>query len=277
MTEAPTPTERVARLFDELAPSYDQSGVDFFRPIAARLVELLEVRPGERALDLGCGRGAATFPLAAATGPEGSVTAVDVAPGMVELTRAQAERDGVANVEVAVMDAAAPTLPERHFDVVASSLVLFFLPDPKEALARWVRLVAPGGRIGISTFAGEDPVLTAVDDLFRPYLPPQMLDARTSGQAGPFASDEGLQRLLSSCGAATVRTVTEPLPVVFDTAETWRAFSMSVGQRAMWRLVPAEHRDRLFADASRILAQARRPDGRFEVVQQVRYTLGEVR
>ncbi|MGN6129345.1 MAG: class I SAM-dependent methyltransferase, partial [Nocardioidaceae bacterium] len=119
-------TARVVRLFDDLAADYDRSGVDFFMPIARRLVELLEVRPGERALDLGCGRGAVTFPLAAAVGEAGHVTAVDLSPAMVSLARSVAP----ANVEVACLDAAAPDLPERSYGVVASSLVLFFLPDP---------------------------------------------------------------------------------------------------------------------------------------------------
>ena len=49
----------MVRLWDTLADSYDQVGVDFFAPIAAGLVDALDPRPGERAVDLGCGRGAA--------------------------------------------------------------------------------------------------------------------------------------------------------------------------------------------------------------------------
>ena len=79
---------RVAALFDSLAADYDQSGVAFFQPIAEQLVALMVVRSGEQALDIGCGRGAATLRLAEAVGAEGSVTAVDLAPAMVEHTRA---------------------------------------------------------------------------------------------------------------------------------------------------------------------------------------------
>jgi SAM-dependent methyltransferase len=43
-------------------------------------------------------------------------------------------------------------LPPAHFDVIASSLVLFFLPEPAHALSRWVESVRPGGRVGITTF-----------------------------------------------------------------------------------------------------------------------------
>jgi ubiquinone/menaquinone biosynthesis C-methylase UbiE len=277
MTDSPPDaTARVARLFDELAPTYDQTGVAFFEPIARRLVELLEVRRGQRALDIGCGRGAATFPLAASVGPHGEVTGVDVAPAMVELAREQAARAGVRNVRFETMDATAPPLPETSFDVVASSLVLFFLPDPAGALGRWLRLAAPGGRVGISTFGPQDEVWTAVDGLFGKYLPAGLLDARTSGTKGPFASDAGMEELARACGARSVRTVSEPLDVVFPDAEAWRAFSMSVGQRAMWRQVPAERHEELFAEAASLLDRARRADGRIVLTQQVRYTLAEV-
>ena len=278
MTESPPQdaTSRGARLFDELAPTYDQTGVAFFEPIGRRLVELLDVRPGRRGLDIGCGRGAATFPLAAAVAEEGDVTGVDVAPAMVALARDRAEREGVTNVRFETMDAADLPLPERGFDVVVSSLVLFFLPDPASALGRWLRLAAAGGQVGVSTFGPQDDVWAAVDALFGKYLPAGLLDARTTGTKGPFASDAALERLAHDCGARRVRTVSEPLEVEFADAEAWRAFSMSVGQRAMWRQVPAERRDELFAEASSLLAQARRGDGRIVLTQQVRYTLAEV-
>ena len=50
--------ERVAGVFDRAAPTYDAVGVAMFGPIAERLVAELDLRPGERVLDVGCGRGA---------------------------------------------------------------------------------------------------------------------------------------------------------------------------------------------------------------------------
>jgi SAM-dependent methyltransferase len=156
----------------------------------------------------------------------------------VELTREEAVRRALPNLRAEVMDASSPTLPEAGFDVVASSLVLFFLPDPAAALKRWLRLAVPGGRVAVTTFGPQDEVWRAVDALFAERVPPGMLDARASGTRGPFASDEGMTELFTACGALDVRTDREPLRVVFDDPEDWRTWSMSVGQRAMWRLVP---------------------------------------
>src|SRR5215472_11445487 len=56
----------------------------------ARVLELLTVRAGERVLDLGCGPGTLTAPLAAAAGPEGLTLGVDLTQGMLVLARAAA-------------------------------------------------------------------------------------------------------------------------------------------------------------------------------------------
>ena len=153
---------------------------EFFQPIAARLTGLLDVAPGEDALDLGCGRGALTVRLAAAGA---RVTAVDLSPAMVAHTR-----EAVAGHDVTVleMDATRPTLPEASFDVLGSSLVLFFLPDPRAALSRWLRLLRPGGRFGFTTFGQADATFEALGDLFEPYIPKRAArPARTSAEGRP--------------------------------------------------------------------------------------------
>ena len=65
-TPAPDPVARVRATFEAIADDYDQSGVPFFVPTAEGLVEALAPQPGERVLDIGCGRGAATSLLARA-------------------------------------------------------------------------------------------------------------------------------------------------------------------------------------------------------------------
>jgi ubiquinone/menaquinone biosynthesis C-methylase UbiE len=272
-TPAPDPVARVRAVFETIADDYDQSGVPFFAPTAQGLVDALDPRPGERALDIGCGRGAATILLARAVLPSGSLDAVDLSPAMVAHTRALLAAEGHA-VRTAVMDAADPDLSAASYDVVASSLVLFFLSDPAAALERWVRLVAPGGRIGLTTFGEEHPVWTRLNALFRPWLPPAMLDPKLVDPEGPFTTDAGMENLLRDAGATEVRTVTRRLDVPWGDVEGWKTFSLSTGQRAMWSMVPAEERDGLEAEAAEILQDARDDDGRVVIWQDMRYTLG---
>lgn len=267
-------TARVTRLFDEIAEEYDQSGVSFFAPIAEGLVDLMDLAPGERVVDVGCGRGAVTFPAARAVGPTGSVTGVDISPTMVEHTRLRAAELGYHQVNTAVVTGEGIGVPDESVDVVTSSLVLFFAPDPWVALRSWMRLLVPGGRIGIATFGAADSTWQRVDDLFRPYLPAALLDARTTGASGPFATDEGVEELLTGSGATAVRTVRRPLHVHFRDAAQWHRFSMSTGQRAFWRFVPEQSRGLLYDQATQMLEEARTNGGDIVLLQDVRYTLG---
>lgn len=271
---APDPIEQVTRLFDAVAPTYDQVGVDFFGPIAQRLIALLEPRAGERAVDLGCGRGAATLPLAAAVGSGGEVRAYDLSPAMADSAR-EATRH-LPQVRVEQMNAAQPDIPPASADVVAASLVLFFLPDPAAALSRWIELLSPGGRIGLTTFGPQDETWTAIDQLFDPYLPPAMLDARTSGTRGPFATNASFDALVLASGAASVETSTQPQSLAFADVEQWHRWTMSVGQRMMWSFVPDDEKPRILAQASEMLDGARNADGMTTLRQDVRYSIGRV-
>jgi len=267
---------RVAQLFDTLADDYDQSGVAFFEPIAQGLVDALALEPGERVVDVGCGRGAVTLPAARAVGEHGSVTAVDIAPAMVAHTRRSAEEAGLTQVRTAVVGPDLADLPDASADVVAASLVLFFAPDPAATLRRWMRLLVPGGRAGLATFGASDPTWERVDALFRPYVPAHLLDPRATGEGSPFESDEGMEELCRSCGATGVRTAGTQVSVRFADAAQWRAFSMSTGQRAMWGFVPEDRRGSLYDEAAGILEDARDEAGDIVIVQQVRYTLAVV-
>jgi ubiquinone/menaquinone biosynthesis C-methylase UbiE len=264
----------VQRLFDRLAGTYDQVEVDFFQPIAAGLVDVLDPAPGERVLVMGCGRGAEVVPLAQGVGGTGRVLALDLSSAMVEECRKVVAQAGLDNIEVRQGDAQEPELDEPPLDLIASSLVLFFLPHPQAALEAWLPLLRPGGRLGLATFRGSDPVLEMAHDVFDPYLPSDLLDARTTGARGPFASDAGMTGLLRAAGFVDVQSVGSTVSPVFRDVEHWYEFSMSLGMRQYWQSVPPEAmagvRDEVFA----LVAQLATADGSIQVPFGVRYSLG---
>ena len=275
-TDAMDREEKVAgvrRVFDLVAADYDNVGVAFFQPIADGLVEAVGARPGDRALDLGCGNGAATRVLADAVGSGGSVVGLDLSPAMVERAR-QALGDSATPVTLLVGDASDPDLPAASFDVVTASLVLFFLPEPAAALSRWVRLLAPGGRIGLSTFGASDEQWQALEAPLREFMPP--LDPRTVGPQSPFVSDAGMAGLLVEAGAGQVRTVSRRVGITFRGFEQWVRFSRSVGQRVAWERMPADVTPRVLEETRRRFEAAAGPDGTFAAWQDVRYTVGAV-
>ncbi len=273
--ETPQQGGQLARLFDAVSETYDAVGVDFFAPVAASLVRHLPPRAGESWLDVGCGRGAVIQQVADAIGPGGRVLGTDFSEGMVRQARRAVAASEFTNVEIVVDDAQDPQVALGSFTTLSSSLVLFFLPAPDSALRRWLPLLTPGGRLGITTFGPMDERWMHVDAVFEPYLPDSMRDARTTGAKGPFGSDEGMEGLVSDAGFSGVRSATDVVEVTFASAEQWHDFTWSVGQRAMWLAVPEDERASVRAEAERRLALVAAPDGSVTFRQAIRHTLAE--
>lgn len=115
--------------------------------LSDRMVELADVRPGSRVLDVATGIGEPAVTAARRAGPSGSVVGIDLAPGMLAIARQRAETAGLANTEFLEMDAEAPALPENSFDAILCRWGLMFFTDLEASLARLRRLLAPGGRL----------------------------------------------------------------------------------------------------------------------------------
>ena len=262
---------QVAALFDRVAATYDTTGHPWFVPIAEALVAEVAPRPGERVLDIGTGKGAALWTAAAAVGSTGSAVGIDLAPGMVAAAREEAVRRNAA-VRIELGDATWPATDLGPVDVIVSSLVLFFLPDPATALRRWADLLAVGGRIGVATFGPRSAAMEQLDQLFDPYLPAQMLDARTSGARGAFASDAGVEGLLAGGGLVDVRTSHVQQRLTLADVADWRRWSSSHGQRGMWDAVGDAATEVL--DAAATIFDAADVGQAFTLVQDVRLTVG---
>lgn len=272
MTAEGTPANPWPGLFESIAEHYDQSGVPWFRPIAQVLVDLLEPRPGERFLELGSGRGAATVPLAAAAGPTGRVDALDVAPSMVRLLQDHLDSAGISNVRVAVGDASDPQPPDTAYDGIISSLVLFFLPDPVAALASWRELARPGARVGISSF----PVPTGRFEELLALVTEFAGEAPSPRGETPFDSDDGVENLFRQAGYSDAITTTRTQVVPFADAGQWRAWTMGTALRRVWSDTDPDRHPEILGRAEEILTRERDDQGRMTIDVPIRYTLARV-
>jgi SAM-dependent methyltransferase len=123
-------------------------------------LDLAAPRPGERLVDLGCGRGGDLLRAAALVGPGGRVTGVDATPQMVQAARERTA--GLGNAKVVEGDLADVPLPAGCADVVVSNCAINHAPD-KAAVYREVgRLLAPGGRVVVSDVVSEAALPAAV-------------------------------------------------------------------------------------------------------------------
>jgi SAM-dependent methyltransferase len=106
------------------------------------------LKPHMRILDIGCGPGTITADLAELV-PDGHVTGVDHAPGILDQARATAAARGLGNTDFAVADVHALDFPDDTFCVVHAHQVLQHVGDPVRALREMHRVTKPGGFIAV--------------------------------------------------------------------------------------------------------------------------------
>jgi ubiquinone/menaquinone biosynthesis C-methylase UbiE len=138
------------QLEQDSAAAYEQYLVPaIFDQFARGLVALAAPAPGERVLDLACGTGVVARHAAPLVEPGGQVVGADVNPGMLAVA---AER--APGIEWREADAARLPFGDGAFDVALCQQALMFFPDRAAALGELARVLAPGGRVGVSVWRG---------------------------------------------------------------------------------------------------------------------------
>jgi SAM-dependent methyltransferase len=117
-------------------------------------MDRLELRAGQRVVDLGCGTGGTTLELAARVGPHGEAVGVDIAEEMIARGRERAARLGAANVAFLHADAQVYDLGEARFDAAYSRFGVMFFTDPVAAFANLRRALRPGGVLSFVCWQG---------------------------------------------------------------------------------------------------------------------------
>ncbi len=116
-----------------------------------QVYRLMHVQPGQRVLDVGCGPGTDTIPLAHLVGPTGHVVGLDQDAAMLTEADTKAAAEGVTDwVEHRLGDALALPFAANHFDACHSERMFLHLRQPAQAFAEMVRVTKPEGWIAIS-------------------------------------------------------------------------------------------------------------------------------
>lgn len=261
----------IAGVFDRSAATYEQLGPEYFGPMGRALAGRAAPRPGERVLDLGCGRGHCLIPLAEAVGPSGRVLGLDLAPGMVEAAAADARRLGLAHVSVRVGDAAEPDVEPGSFDLVTAGFVIFFLPDPAAAVRAWRRALRPGGRLTISTFNGQDPNYKHLLKVVGAFVPerPEDRDARRPEM---FRAAEAVTAVLGEGGFQDIDHHYVTFETRFGDPDQWWEWIGSHAGRGTLERLPEDRVEDARAAAYEAMEAARTPEGVLAIRTEVRYT-----
>ncbi len=160
------------------------------------LCEAVDLRPGQKVLDVATGSGNTALSAARRSC---DATGIDYVPELIEEARRRAEAERL-EVSFEVGDAKNLPYPDASFDVVLSTIGVMFAPNQEKAATELLRVVRPGGKIGMANWVPDG----YVGDLFRTmgkYVPPP------TGLKPPFlwGTEEGLRELFGD-GIGSLQT-----------------------------------------------------------------------
>lgn len=229
----------------------------FFERWAEELVELADPRSGERVLDVACGSGIVARRAARRVGENGSVTGLDINPGMLAVAREASSR-------IAWTEGSALSLPfpDESFDLVLCQEALQFFSDRALAFEEMHRVCASRGRLALSVLRGleHSVAYTAFADALERHAGPDAGEMMRS----PFVlgDAEELRALVTAAGFRDVRIQIRIRSVRYPSFEQmlWREAASSPLAGPLGRLDDAA-RGRLVAEIADALAAYVDDDG----------------
>ena len=176
---------------------YGQIGVRL-QVVGESLCEAVDLHATDRVLDVAAGNGNASL---AAARHFADVTSTDYVPELLEQGRRRAEAEGLP-ITFRVADAEALPFPDASFDVALSTFGVMFAPNQERAASELLRVVKPGGRIGLANWTPDGFVGELFKVLGGHVPPPAGLrspaewgkEPRLVQLFGPHASDIRTQR-----------------------------------------------------------------------------------
>ncbi|MDH5377243.1 MAG: class I SAM-dependent methyltransferase [Gammaproteobacteria bacterium] len=211
--------QAIRKNFNTVASHYGLGGARFFHLAGQEMANLLPLNGNESVLDVACGTGASSIPIAKKLG-RGSVTASDFSEEMLAQAKSYAQRDGQNNIIFSIQDMTRLDFPDGHFDHANCAFGLFFVEDMVSLLKHIASKIKPGGTIQISGFTG---------DSFQPLSDLAVERMRNYGVAIPenpyswrrMAEPEQLQTLFADAGLSDVQITRKSLGYKIDKDGWW--------------------------------------------------------
>jgi SAM-dependent methyltransferase len=207
--------------------SYEAYMGRWSRQVAPNFLDWLDAPDGLDWLEVGCGTGALSAAIVERCAPR-SLVALDASEGFVAKARSSVA-DTRADFQVG--DAQALPLAAASRDMVASALVLNFIPDRAKALAEMKRVARPGGTVGfyVWDYPGRGMGMMRAFWDAATALDTAAADL-TEDRRFPFCTPDGLTRLAAEAGLGAAEVTAIEVPTVFrDFDDFWRPFTLGAG------------------------------------------------
>lgn len=176
---------------EEIWRTYDAVEQRLTAPLSERMLDLAELRPGLRVLDLATGRGEPAVRAAHRVGPSGAVLGVDLSEGLLQMARERAARECLSNLELRAINAEGlDGVPTAHFHRTLARWGLMYLDSPVAALSAARRAMVPRGRLVAAVWAEPErvPYFTLPRRVLGKYVSVPSIDPEAPG---PFRYADG--------------------------------------------------------------------------------------
>jgi ubiquinone/menaquinone biosynthesis C-methylase UbiE len=180
--------------WDRAVAAYEEGWRAQLEPAHSLMLDMVDLQPGERVVDVACGTGLVSFRMAAAVGARGAVLGTDISGEMVEAARRFAAEREVGNARFERSDAEALPFADAAFDAAVCGLGLMYVPDPVKALGEMRRLLKPGGRAAAAVWGARQNCGWA--EIF------PITDARVASEVCPMFFRLGTRDMLARTFAA---------------------------------------------------------------------------
>lgn len=154
MMDDPRIKQTLAATYASLAQEYERAIVPIYRPMAKRLLQLIDLRPGWQVLDAGTGTGLVALLGAPRVGKSGKMIGIDASEKMLEIAREKAGKFGFTQCEFCVGDLETLDFPEAQFNACLSQFALHYT-DVAKSLRELHRVLMPGGTLVIQVWAAD--------------------------------------------------------------------------------------------------------------------------
>jgi SAM-dependent methyltransferase len=251
------------------AEAYDRHIGRYGPELARALADAAGVRPGARALDVGCGPGALTAELVARLGA-GRVAAVEPSESFAEACRSR-----LPGVDVRSASAEALPFEDATFDYVLAQLVVNFVTDPPAGVREMRRVARPGATVAAAVwdYPGEMTLLRRFWDAA--VALDRAAAARDEGRCMPHCTPETLGALWSAGGLVDVAVAPAVVAAAYDGFEDlWRPLELGVAPSGAYAVsLPPERRAALKRELRRRLGVG---DGPFRLTARAWVATGRV-
>ena len=197
--------------------------------VSRRLVELAELEPGHRALDVAAGSGEPSLTAAKAVAPDGEVVATDISPEMLSYAGERASAAGVDNIQFVESDASSLDFEPESFDAALSRWGIIFEPAAEAAAARIRTFLKPASRMAIASW-GPPERMPMLSIAMRTVMTRLEVAPPPPGAPGPLSrpTPEAIAGLLEAGGFSEIEVEEIEVEVEWESADEYARFTREI-------------------------------------------------